>query len=106
MNDIARNLHEDQQRLARDLRTVVDDAEQLLQHAATGAGQGFDKARVQLEQSLRNARAGLAGAEQAMLDRVVEAGMATDGYVRRHPWESVGVGAGIGLLVGLLLGRR
>jgi ElaB/YqjD/DUF883 family membrane-anchored ribosome-binding protein len=31
---------------------------------------------------------------------------ATDDYVHEHPWKSIGVAAGVGLLVGLLIGRR
>jgi len=107
MNDtITRALQEDRERLARDLRSVVEDAEQLLKHAAAGTGQAYDEARVRLEQTLRGARGELAEFEQAVKERVMQAGMATDGYVRSHPWEAVGIGAGVGLLVGLLLARR
>ena len=41
-----------------------------------------------------------------MIDGSRRAVRATDGYVRSHPWESIAVGAGIGVLVGLLIGRR
>jgi len=30
----------------------------------------------------------------------------TDEYVHEHPWRSVGVAAGVGLIIGLLIGRR
>jgi ElaB/YqjD/DUF883 family membrane-anchored ribosome-binding protein len=29
-----------------------------------------------------------------------------DGYVRENPWVAIGVAAGVGVVVGLLLGRR
>jgi len=31
---------------------------------------------------------------------------ATEEYVRDNPWQSVGVAAGVGLLIGLLIARR
>ena len=106
MSDMSQHLQEGQARLARDLRTVVDDAEALLRQTVRDAGQGYGEARSKLEQSLQAAKAELASAERAVIDKVVQAGRSTDEYVHKHPWESVAVGAGVGLLVGLLLGRR
>lgn len=100
------SLQEDQQRLAADLRAVVRDTESLLRHAADGAGQGFAEARSKLEGTLKTAKSQLAKIEEVAVDRVVDAGKATDHYVRQHPWEAVGIGAGIGLVIGLLIGRR
>ncbi|MCZ7654646.1 MAG: hypothetical protein M5R42_10755 [Rhodocyclaceae bacterium] len=31
---------------------------------------------------------------------------ATDDYVHDNPWRSIGIAAGIGLVIGLLIGRR
>jgi ElaB/YqjD/DUF883 family membrane-anchored ribosome-binding protein len=95
-----------QARLAKDMRSLVRDAEELLRHAVKDAGQGYSEARERLEQSIKTAKTELEAAEQALLDGVVEAGRATDRYVRRHPWRSVGLGAGVGVLVGLLIARR
>lgn len=93
-------------RLADDFRTVVSDAEQLLRHAANQAGEGYVEARQRLESSLKTARRGLDQLEHTVADGSRRAARATDGYVRNHPWESIAVGAGIGMLVGLLVGRR
>lgn len=35
-----------------------------------------------------------------------EAALATDEYVRANPWESVGVAAAVGLVIGMLIARR
>jgi ElaB/YqjD/DUF883 family membrane-anchored ribosome-binding protein len=94
------NFQKGQERLVSDLRTVVDDAEALLRQAVDGAGQGYGDARAKLEGSLERARRELATLEKAVINSLHE----TDRYVRKHPWESVGVGAGIGAGVGLLLG--
>jgi ElaB/YqjD/DUF883 family membrane-anchored ribosome-binding protein len=97
---------EGQQRLARDLRTIVDDAEALLKHAVRDAGGEYASARERLESSMHAARERLVALEKSALDGIGEAGRAADTYVREHPWSAIGAGAGVGLLVGLLLGRR
>jgi ElaB/YqjD/DUF883 family membrane-anchored ribosome-binding protein len=93
-------------KLTDDFRTVVSDAEQLLRELGTQAGAGYSDARERLEQSIADAREGLTQLEQSLADGARRAGRATDGYVRSHPWESIAVGAGIGVLLGLLIGRR
>ena len=93
-------------RLADDFRAVISDAEQLLRHAAKEAGQGYNEARERLEASLLTARKELADLQATTVDGARRAARAGDGYVRQHPWESIAVSAGVGLLLGLLIGRR
>jgi ElaB/YqjD/DUF883 family membrane-anchored ribosome-binding protein len=95
-----------QKRLAEDFKAVVDDAEELLRHAVRDAGDGYDEARARLERSLKAARAELETLETAMMEGTRRAARATDGYVHNHPWESIGIGAGVGLLLGMLIARR
>jgi ElaB/YqjD/DUF883 family membrane-anchored ribosome-binding protein len=106
MNDATSPLKESQMRLNRDVRAVVDDAEALLRHAAGDVGQGYDDARNRLERSLKAARTQLESMEHAMLDGARKAGRATDEYVHQHPWQSIGLGAGVGFLLGMLISRR
>jgi len=106
MNDSTVTLKDTQQRLAQDIRAVVNDAEALLRVAVRDAGQGYDEARSQLERSLKTARAELESVEEALLETARSAGRATDEFVHRNPWQAIGIGAGIGLLVGMLIARR
>ena len=48
----------------------------------------------------------LIDAEEALSARTREAAHAADEYVHESPWTAIGVAAGVGVLVGLLLGRR
>jgi ElaB/YqjD/DUF883 family membrane-anchored ribosome-binding protein len=102
----ASTLKDGQKRLAQDFKAVVNDAEQLLRYAARDAGEGYTEARERLEESLKVAREEFARLEGAVVDGARRAGRATDGYVHQHPWESIGVGAAVGLLLGLLIARR
>ena len=72
------------EKLMAELRTVVRDAESLLQSAAAESGE-------RLEGAGESAR---------------EAALEIDAQVRRNPWAAVGVAVGAGLVLGLLLGRK
>lgn len=94
------------EKLAADLKVVVADTEELLRVTAGQAGDKVADLRDKLEDRLRNARVTLGEAQDAVMDRAKQVGKATDDYVHDNPWKSVGIAAGVGLLVGILLGRR
>lgn len=106
MNDASNSLKQSQARLAHEFNTVLDDAQALLRHAAGEAGKGYAEARERLENSVRTARDRVETVEDMVLDSAREAGRSADGYVRSHPWEAIAVGAGIGLVIGILVSRR
>ena len=92
--------------LLADLKTVMSDAEALLRATSTQTGEKIQEVRARAEESLRQAKQRLSSIEDEALRRAREVADATDEYVRENPWQSVGVAAGFGLLVGLLLARR
>ena len=59
-----------------------------------------------LAENLRAARLKLEDVDAAIRDKAREAARATDDYVHENPWRSIGVAAGAGLVIGLLIGRR
>ncbi len=93
-------------KLLADLRLVVADAEELLRTTAGQAGEGAAELRAKVQASLARAREGLADAQDAALEKAKAAGRAADDYVHENPWRSIGIAAGFGLVVGLLIGRR
>ena len=93
-------------KLLADLKGVVADAEELLAATAHSTGERVAELRERLQDSLRAARDRLADAEAVIRERTREMARATDHYVHEHPWKAIGVAAGIGLLVGMLIGRR
>jgi ElaB/YqjD/DUF883 family membrane-anchored ribosome-binding protein len=92
--------------LVADLKTVMLDAEALLKATSSQTGEKVQEVRAKAEQSLQAARARLTEIEDEALKRAREVAEATDEYVRENPWQSVGIAAGVGLLIGLLLSRR
>ena len=94
------------EKLAQDLKIVIADAEELLRATASQAGDKVTAAREKIQDSLRQAKLKLAEVEEAILDKGKQAARATDQYVHEHPWRAVGIGAGIGLIIGMLISRR
>jgi ElaB/YqjD/DUF883 family membrane-anchored ribosome-binding protein len=93
-------------RLIADLKVVVTDAEELLRATANQAGDKVSELRAKIQDNLVHARASLAEAQAVVVGKAKDVGRATDDYVHDNPWRSVGIAAGVGLLVGLLIGRR
>ena len=93
-------------KLIADVKLVIADSEELLRATAGQAGEKIAEIRARTQDSLATAKIKLAEAEAALVDRAKEVGRAADDYVHDNPWRSVGVAAGFGFIVGLLIGRR
>ena len=93
-------------KLMQDLKIVISDAEELLRATASQAGEKAAAAREKVQDSLHRAKVKLAEVEDIMIDKGKQAARATDEYVHDNPWRAVGIAAGIGLVIGLLIGRR
>jgi ElaB/YqjD/DUF883 family membrane-anchored ribosome-binding protein len=94
------------EQLIADFKVVVSDAQALLNATANQTGEKLTAARAKVEDSLRAARARLAEAQQTLVAKTRAAAKATDVYVHENPWKAVGLAAAIGVVVGLLIGRR
>jgi ElaB/YqjD/DUF883 family membrane-anchored ribosome-binding protein len=94
------------EKLMKDLRTVMLDAEDLLKATAGQAGEKVSEARARAEESIRMAKEALGELGEEAMERTREAVESADDYVHENPWKAVGIAAGIGLVVGLLLARK
>jgi ElaB/YqjD/DUF883 family membrane-anchored ribosome-binding protein len=92
--------------LIDDLTAVIKDAESLLRVTAEQTGDKVEEIRARAEETVRNAKARLGEVEEQALERARELAGDADEYVRGNPWQAVGIAAGVGLLVGLLMSRR
>ena len=93
-------------RLAEDLRHVVDDADQLLKQAAGSGDAQFEALRDRFESQLRRMRLQLEDLEHDAVHKAREAARAADEIVHTHPYAAIGVAAAVGLLLGVVLARR
>lgn len=93
-------------KLMKDLRSFVADAEELLRATAGQTGEGAAELRTRIQASLARAKDNLADLQESAIAKARAAGHAADDYVHDHPWKSVTVAAGVGLLLGMLISRR
>jgi len=94
------------EKLMEDLQLVVADAEELLRATASQAGEGAIVARARIQESLQVVKGRLAAAETAVIERTRQAAKVTDQYVHDNPWQSIGISACAGAVVGMLIARR
>ena len=92
--------------LMADFQALVSDTERLLEHTASLAGDQVDELREQIKESLLKARESLEEGKETLEARGQAAMVATEENVQTNPWQSVGIAAGVGFLIGLLATRR
>lgn len=94
------------EKFVADAKVLMSDTEDLLRVTAAQTGDKIAEARNRAQQALTNARASVAQAEAAVVEQTRVAAQAVNRSVHEHPWTAVGVSAGMGFLIGLLIGRR
>ena len=94
------------EQLIHDFKVVVADAEALLKATAGEGGEALAAARSRAGESIAAAKAKMGEAEAALVAKTKAAAKATDEYVHVHPWQAIGVAAALGIVIGVLIGRR
>jgi ElaB/YqjD/DUF883 family membrane-anchored ribosome-binding protein len=99
--------------LIQDLNKIIADAEQFLKEAGAEGSEQAQALRAKVQDSLGLAKQrvldleeSLAETGRAAKERTREAVHAADNYVHQHPWQTLGLVAGVGVLLGLLLNRQ
>ena len=95
-----------QQQLVSDIKAVISDAEEMLSATADQAGEKVANLRARIQSRLLDAKERLSEAEELLVAKTRAAAQATDAYVHESPWTAIGIAAGVGLLVGLVVARR
>jgi ElaB/YqjD/DUF883 family membrane-anchored ribosome-binding protein len=89
-----------------DFKQVVIDAEALIKATSDQGDDKLAMIRAKAEESLKVVKFRIVEAQAAMLAKTRAAAKVTDNYVHENPWEAIGVAASVGVVVGLLIGRR
>ncbi|HLX95778.1 MAG TPA: DUF883 family protein [Verrucomicrobiae bacterium] len=94
------------EKLGTDLRELTRDAEAMLEATAAQTGEKMNQLRDRLSTALDSAKATYHRVEE----KTVAGAKVVDKTIREHPYESIGIAAGaafgLGLLIGVLAGRR
>ena len=92
--------------LVAEFKTVIADAEALIKATDNQGGEKVEQLRTQAESSLAAAKVKIDDLHEDLVEKGREAVKATDDYVQENPWKAVGIAAGLGLVIGLLVSRR
>jgi ElaB/YqjD/DUF883 family membrane-anchored ribosome-binding protein len=85
-----------------ELQALIEESEKLLKSSASLVGEEGEGLREQAALKLKQALNAVSNVRERSKP-VVDA---TEVYIGGHPWQTVAIAAGFGLVVGLLLGRR
>ena len=92
--------------LRAELKSLADTLEEVLSTSGDKSKEELSKLRSKAEKALQESRYRLGETGDAIARQTREAAARTDEYVRENPWASVGIGAAIGVVLGVLLTRR
>jgi ElaB/YqjD/DUF883 family membrane-anchored ribosome-binding protein len=89
-----------------DVKTLVKDAQALLTAAASLTGEKAEELRGRGMQLLDVAMGKASQVQGQAIVKGKELAHTADVYVKDNPWRTIAAAAGVGLLVGVILGRK
>ena len=89
-------------RLVTDLKRIVRDSEELLHTTKDAVGDKAQEVRERLTDALDATKRTCRDLE----DKAIEGAKAADKTIRDHPYQSIGVAFGVGLLIGVLVTKK
>lgn len=102
MNNSATATADSANHTADDLRALIRDAEQALENAGDLTEDKFGELRDRFQSALGGAK----NAYHRACDVTKEKAAQADKVVRAHPYESIGIALGAGVLLGYFISRR
>jgi ElaB/YqjD/DUF883 family membrane-anchored ribosome-binding protein len=96
------SMEDSTEKLLEDVKQVVRDGEELLKAGAGELSEKGKAARARLASALESAKE----TGRRLQERTIAGAKATDKVIREHPYQSIGVAFGIGLLIGVLVNRK
>ncbi len=94
------------ERMATDLKMLARDAEDLWKATAGDVSEKVKEARARLGAALERAKSTCQDAQEQTITTAKAAAKKADTVIRDHPYESIGVAFGVGLLIGVLFRRK
>lgn len=103
---MSNNAIDQKEQLMRDLRAVMTDAQQLVQSGSESWSSQASETRQRLQATMEQLKKQLGEIPPAAQRTMGRWQHASDEYVHQNPWKSMGAAVGVGLVVGMLIGRR
>jgi len=93
-------------KLMDELNNAIGQAETWLKDAASQESIAPSESRERFEDTLQTAKSDLRKLEESVIARGRDAAQSASIYVHDNPWKSVGLGAAMGVIVGMLIARQ
>lgn len=107
MNEpLASNLGSRHEETMAQLSRTVSQAEDLLRALGDESGEAIDAMRTRVSATLRDARTRLAGRAEQARNVANNTMTQADRFVHENPWRAVAIGAGLGVLVAMMMTSR
>lgn len=103
---MATTIAPEENRLDDDLALLTKTLEDVLKSSGDPADQKYLDLKAKAEASLNDVKSRVSNATDTYYVRAKQVAYRADEYVHEKPWQGIGVGATLGLVVGLLLARR
>ncbi len=94
------------ERVMSDLKNLTRDAEDLLKATAGDVSEKAKEARSRVTAALERAKTTYTQLQEQTVAKARAAAKQADVVIREHPYESIGIAFGVGLLIGVLVSRR
>ncbi|AJC65095.1 MULTISPECIES: DUF883 family protein [Dickeya] len=96
----------DTEQLRAELRSLGDTLEEVLRSSGDKSKAELEKLRDKAESVLKESRERLNDTGDRISAQAREATQCADEFVHKNPWAGIGIGAAVGVVLGLLLARR
>jgi ElaB protein len=104
-NRMANQFEPQQTTLDDDLKMLSETLEEVLKSSGDKADEKYIEIKQRAEQALSDVQSRLSSSAESYCAKARNVAQHADTYVRDNPWHGVGVGATVGLILGLLLRR-
>lgn len=94
------------ERVLADLHALTRDAEDLVKATAGDVSEKAKEARARLSAALERAKTTCVHLQEQTVATAKAAAKKADTVIREHPYESIGIAFGIGLLLGVVVARK
>jgi ElaB/YqjD/DUF883 family membrane-anchored ribosome-binding protein len=92
--------------LRAELKSLADTLEEVLNSSTDKPKAELEKLRSKAQDALQGTRARLSDAGDKLASQTKQIAGQADDYVRDNPWTGIGIGAAVGVVLGVLLARR
>lgn len=93
-------------RISRDLQNIGNDVANLVSHTTTLAKEDVTRIKAKLSDRVAAARKSIGETSDEIVQQARRTAAVTNNYVHEQPWKAVGIGAALGVLVGIVFARR